>query len=87
MRDPKVLLMDEPASGLIDSELRELDQLIRVLIQQLGITILLVEHRIELLEAVAEKVVVLNLGKVIASGSPQEVFGNAAVKDAYFEAG
>ena len=87
MRDPKVILMDEPASGLIDAELRELDQLIRVLVQQLGICVLLVEHRIELLEAVAENVVVLNLGKVIAIGSPKEVFSNAEVQDAYFEVG
>ena len=85
MRRPRVLLLDEPASGLIDAELEELDQILRLLAQEMKICILLVEHRLELLDAVADDVVVLDLGKRIASGPPETVFDHPDVQAAYFE--
>lgn len=85
MRRPRVLLLDEPASGLIDAELEELDQILRLLAQEMKISILLVEHRLELLDAVADEVVVLDLGKRIASGPPETVFDHPEVQAAYFE--
>ena len=85
MRRPKVLLMDEPASGLINAEIDELDLIIRQLVEEYAIGVILIEHRLELLSAVADSCVVLDLGEVIATGKPREVFRNPRVKAAYFE--
>lgn len=85
MRAPKVLLMDEPASGLINAEIDELDLIIRRLVDEYAISVILIEHRLELLSAVADGAVVLDLGKVIATGTPAEVFDDPRVKAAYFE--
>lgn len=85
MRRPKVLLMDEPASGLINAEIDELDLLIRALVDEYHLAVIVIEHRLELLEALADRVTVLNLGEVIAEGSPAQVFRDPAVRVAYFE--
>jgi ABC-type branched-subunit amino acid transport system ATPase component len=85
MRRPKVLLMDEPASGLINAEIDELDLLIRALVDEYHLGVIVIEHRLELLEALADRVTVLNLGEVIAEGAPQAVFQDKAVRAAYFE--
>lgn len=84
MRRPKVVLLDEPASGLVTSEIAEIDRVIKMLAWELDMMILIVEHRLELLEAVADRVVVLDLGAVIATGAPGEVFDVPAVRQAYF---
>ncbi len=86
MREPCVLLMDEPASGLINAEIDELDVIMRRLVDEYGISLVLIEHRLELLSAVADTAVVLDLGEVIASGTPDQVFADERVKAAYFEA-
>ena len=85
MRKPKVLLMDEPASGLINAEIDELELIIRRLVDEYRIGVVLIEHRLELLAAVADRTVVLDLGEVIAEGTPEDVFLNPRVKAAYFE--
>lgn len=85
MRRPKVLLMDEPASGLINTEIDELDLLLRTLVDEYHLAVIVIEHRLELLEALADRVTVLNLGEVIAEGTPQGVFTDPAVRAAYFE--
>lgn len=84
MRKPKVLLLDEPASGLINSEIDELDLIIRRLVDEHAIGAILIEHRLELLSAIADRTVVLDLGEVIATGSPAEVFNDKRVHAAYF---
>jgi len=86
MRGPSVLLLDEPASGLINSEIDELDLIIRHLIDEHNIAAILIEHRLELLSAIADRAVVLDMGEVIATGTPREVFDNPRVLEAYFEA-
>ncbi len=85
MRKPKVLLLDEPASGLINSEIDELDLLIRKKADEYGLGVILIEHRLELLSAIADRVIVLDLGEVIAVGDPKDVFDNPRVLAAYFE--
>lgn len=85
MRRPKVLLMDEPASGLINTEIDELDLLLRTLVDEYRLAVIVIEHRLELLEALADRVTVLNLGEVIAEGTPEGVFRDPAVRAAYFE--
>jgi branched-chain amino acid transport system ATP-binding protein len=85
MRRPRVLLMDEPASGLINTEISELDLLLRKLVDEHHIGVILIEHRLELLGAIADRVCVLDLGAVIAEGDPKGVFSDPAVRAAYFE--
>ena len=86
MRKPSVLLLDEPASGLINSEIDELDLIIRRLVDEYHIAAILIEHRLELLSAIADRAVVLDMGEVIATGTPIEVFEDPRVLAAYFEA-
>lgn len=85
MRKPKVMLLDEPAAGLINAEIDELDSIIRHLAGELNIGIMLVEHRLELLSAIADRCVVLDLGHLIAEGDPVTVFDDPRVRAAYFE--
>ena len=85
MRQPRVLLMDEPASGLINSEIDELDTIVRYLAREMNVAVMLVEHRLELLSAIADRVVVLDLGEVIAQGPPETVFDSPRVRAAYFD--
>lgn len=85
MRRPKLLLMDEPAAGLINSEIDELDEIMRVLAKELGLSIIIVEHRIELLETIADRVMVMDAGDVISQGSLADVLADPRVNEAYFE--
>ena len=80
---PVLLLLDEPASGLNHEEVAELGALIRSVRDQLGVSILLVEHHMGLVMGLSDQVVVLNFGRVIADGSPEHVRGNPAVAEAY----
>ncbi len=85
MRKPRVLLMDEPAAGLINAEVDEIDAILRYMARELGVAVLVVEHRLELLAAIAHRVVVLDAGQLIAQGSPETVFDDPLVRAAYFE--
>jgi branched-chain amino acid transport system ATP-binding protein len=80
--DPCVLLLDEPASGLDEDETVRLGELLRSLGAE-GLAVLLVEHDMELVMNVCDLVYVLDVGKVIASGPPDEVRRDAAVVQAY----
>jgi branched-chain amino acid transport system ATP-binding protein len=79
---PRLLLLDEPAAGLNDRETEELAGLIRRLPAQ-GITVVLVEHNMDLMMSVAERILVLNSGQVLAEGRPDEIRAERAVIDAY----
>jgi branched-chain amino acid transport system ATP-binding protein len=85
MRQPKILLMDEPAAGLINAEIDEIDQILRMLSKEMNMAVLIVEHRIELLESIADRVIVMDAGEVIAKGELAEVIDSPAVRAAYFE--
>jgi branched-chain amino acid transport system ATP-binding protein len=80
---PKVLLLDEPAAGTNPSEKLALTDLIRRVNTELGVSILLIEHDMKLVMALAQRIVVLNFGGVIAEGTPEEIQANARVVEAY----
>lgn len=84
--EPKVLLMDEPAAGLNSRETLELAHLIQK-IRESGITVALVEHDMELVMDICEAIVVLNLGKKLAEGTPREIQENPDVIAAYLGEG
>ncbi|WAH35767.1 ABC transporter ATP-binding protein [Alicyclobacillus dauci] len=80
--EPRVLLLDEPHAGLNPVETEQLMVLIRKINQQ-GITILLVEHEMRVVMTLANKITVLNFGRLLAVGSPQEIQNNPEVITAY----
>jgi ABC-type branched-subunit amino acid transport system ATPase component len=80
--EPKLLLLDEPAAGMNAEEIEELDKRIRA-IRDRGVTVLLIEHHMELVMAVADRIAVLNFGQKIAEGRPAEVQAHPQVREAY----
>ena len=80
--EPRVILMDEPAAGLNSRETAELALLIHR-IRKSGITVTLVEHDMELVMDICDSIIVLNLGKKLAEGTPREIQENPAVISAY----
>ena len=85
MRRPQVLLMDEPAAGLINAEIDEIDQILRMLSKEMNVAVVIVEHRMELLESIADRVIVMDSGEIIAEGEMAEIINSPAVRAAYFE--
>jgi branched-chain amino acid transport system ATP-binding protein len=80
---PKVLLLDEPASGLDATETIRLGEQVQAVRAETGCLVLLVEHNAAFVMEQSDRVVVLDLGTVLAEGSPEDIQGNQAVRDAY----
>jgi branched-chain amino acid transport system ATP-binding protein len=81
--EPRLLLLDEPAGGLNHTEVRELGELIKRIQAHYRLTVLLVEHHMNLVMTISDRVVVLNFGRKIAEGTPDVVRNNPAVIEAY----
>ena len=81
--DPKLLLLDEPSSGLTNEETIDLGFWIKDIQSLLGITIIMIEHDMSFVNKVSDRILALNYGKILASGLPEEIKNNADVKQAY----
>jgi branched-chain amino acid transport system ATP-binding protein len=81
VNEPALLLLDEPASGLSEEEMGEFGRLVRQVRERMAV--LLVEHHMDLVMQICDRLVVLDFGRVIATGTPEEVKGNPAVTQAY----
>jgi len=80
---PRVLLLDEPTAGMGDQETYEVARLVRRLHRQSGLTILLIEHDMRVVFNLADRIMVLAEGRVLAEGTPQEIAANEDVQRAY----
>lgn len=81
--EPKILFLDEPAAGMNPQETAELTQLIRRIKEKFDITIMLIEHDMSLVMEVTERIYVLEYGRLIAHGTPDEIKTNQRVIEAY----
>jgi branched-chain amino acid transport system ATP-binding protein len=82
MAGPRILLLDEPAAGLNDSETAQLGALLGA-VRDSGITVMVVEHNMSLVMGIADRVIVLDAGSIITAGTPQEIRRDARVIEAY----
>jgi branched-chain amino acid transport system ATP-binding protein len=83
MSRPRLLLLDEPAAGLTEREVMDLGRLVRDIRDEFRLTVLLVEHHMGLVTTISDRVVVLNAGRLIADGPPDQVVRNPDVIAAY----
>lgn len=81
--EPKLLMLDNPAAGLGPQEKKDLQQLIGRLRDEYGVTILLIEHDMGLVMGVSERILVMEYGRPIAVGLPEEIQNNEQVIKAY----
>jgi ABC-type branched-subunit amino acid transport system ATPase component len=80
--EPEILLLDEPCAGMDEIERQELCQLLTE-VQQLGVTLMVIEHDIGMVVNVCTEIIVLNFGRIIAKGTPDDVQRNQQVLEAY----
>lgn len=83
MQQPTLLMLDEPANGLIHEEVLELAETVRALRDERGFSVLLVEHHMAMVMSISDRVVVLNFGRKVTEGEPAEVAAHPEVVEAY----
>ena len=81
--DPKLLLLDEPAAGMNPQETQELTEFIHKIREEYDLTVFMIEHHMDLVMQISERIYVLDFGKLIAHGTPEEVSNDQRVIDAY----
>jgi branched-chain amino acid transport system ATP-binding protein len=85
--DPILVLLDEPMAGLAESETDRIIEVIRDLRTRLGLTVLFVEHNMRVVLSLADRITVLDRGRLLAEGTPPEIAANDAVRSAYLGEG
>ena len=80
---PKLVLLDEPMAGLAEAETERIVGVIRDLRERLGLTVLFVEHNMRVVLSLADRITVMDRGRLLAEGTPGEISANDAVRDAY----
>ena len=81
--DPAIVLLDEPMAGLATAETERVVDVIRKLYRELGLTVLFVEHNMRVVLNLAQQILVMDRGKVLARGTPAQISDNEAVREAY----
>jgi branched-chain amino acid transport system ATP-binding protein len=81
--DPKVLFLDEPTAGMNPEELVQIMEIVRKVHRELGLAILLIEHRLKFVMELCHRIQTVNFGELIAEGTPEEIRNNPKVIDAY----
>ncbi|HEY4439266.1 MAG TPA: ATP-binding cassette domain-containing protein, partial [Candidatus Elarobacter sp.] len=85
--DPVLVLLDEPMAGLAEAETDRIMSVIRDLRKRLGLTVLFVEHNMRVVLSLADRITVLDRGRLLAEGTPDEIAANEAVRAAYLGEG
>jgi branched-chain amino acid transport system ATP-binding protein len=80
---PKLLLLDEPTAGMNPAETRQMTDLIARLREELGLTVVLIEHDMKVVMGISERITVLDHGELLAEGAPDEIRTNPSVIEAY----
>ena len=81
--EPKLLLLDEPAAGMNPQETLELSEFIAEIREKHNLTVLMIEHHMDLVMEISDRIYVLDFGSLIAEGKPEEIQKNPKVIDAY----
>ena len=84
---PRLLLLDEPAAGVAQAEVEALADVLRAVVDALGCTLIVIEHDIALIRRLADRVVAMDLGRIIADGSAEDVLAHPQVVAAYLGGG
>jgi len=84
--DPEILLLDEPTAGMSSEQVPELLEILQRIMARGDKTIVLVEHRMDMVMSISDFITVMHLGQILAEGTPQEIAANPLVQKAYLGA-